>query len=144
MNITAAARMAGMAPDTLRYYERSGVLPAPSRKANGYRDYTADHVMIVQLARALRELDLSLAEVRDIVRVAHDGTCGELRSTLLTAVESCAADVERRIDEMRRTKRQLRHLREGLRRMQLNDASVPGLAPCQCIAAVHSDRPTAG
>ncbi|HWQ28729.1 MAG TPA: MerR family DNA-binding transcriptional regulator, partial [Dehalococcoidia bacterium] len=56
MRIGEAARASGLSIDTIRFYERTGTLPAPPRGANGYRRYTPEHVETLRLAAGLRAL----------------------------------------------------------------------------------------
>ncbi len=60
MNIQEAAHRSGLSADTIRFYERKGVLPRPPRGANGYRQYTEEHVATLEFARGLRDLNLPL------------------------------------------------------------------------------------
>lgn len=96
MNIAQAARETGLSIDTIRYYERRGVLPPPVRRPNRYRDYDAQHLAALKLAHGLRELELPLDHVADIVRVAHDATCGDVRETLITSIEESVVEIEAR------------------------------------------------
>ena len=75
------ARLSGVSPDTLRYYERVGLLPLPRRAPNGYREYTAsalDRVLLIQ--RAL-EMGFNLEELKRILAARDRGAlpCGEVR-----------------------------------------------------------------
>ena len=56
MNIGEAANASSLTPDTIRFYEKKGILPRPPRLASGYRHYTEEHVATLRLAKALREL----------------------------------------------------------------------------------------
>jgi DNA-binding transcriptional MerR regulator len=62
------ARKAGVNPETLRYYERRGLLPRPARTASGHRRYDAEALTILKLIKRAQELDFSLVEVREILR----------------------------------------------------------------------------
>ena len=82
MNIQHAADRSGLSADTIRFYERRGVLPRPPRKANGYRDYSERHVETLKLAAGLRSLGLALEDMGQVLTLAHDGTCGAVRTVL--------------------------------------------------------------
>ncbi len=60
MNIREAAATSGLSADTIRFYEKKGVLPRPPRRDNGYRSYTDEHVATLRLARGLKDLGLGL------------------------------------------------------------------------------------
>ena len=83
MKIQEAAKLSGLPADTIRFYERRGVLPRPPRRRNGYREYGDEHLVTLRLASALRGLDVPLERLEGVLQVAHDGTCHELRDTML-------------------------------------------------------------
>jgi Hg(II)-responsive transcriptional regulator len=67
------ARQAGVNVETLRYYERRGLLPAPPREESGYRDYGPDAVRVVRFVKRAQELGFSLAEVEALLGLAAGG-----------------------------------------------------------------------
>lgn len=72
MTIGALGQATGVGAETIRYYERIGILAAPARSAAGYRLYTAEHVRRLRFIRRGRELGLSLDEVRELLSLAKD------------------------------------------------------------------------
>ena len=136
MNIQQAARGTGLTPDTIRYYERRGVLPPPVRSKNGYRDYTEPHLASLRLARGLRELELPLERVRLIVSVAHDACCGDVRRALEGSIRDTLAQIDERIDQLQHTRTRLRAIRKGIRSMTQESEQVPGITPCACVQLV--------
>ena len=79
---TQLARLAGVSPDTLRYYERKGLLPKAARSANGYREYPAEACARVRMVRRAVALGFTLDELARIVRVRDQGgaPCHEVRA----------------------------------------------------------------
>jgi DNA-binding transcriptional MerR regulator len=71
MKIGDVANRAGVTVDTVRFYERIGVLPAASRTASGYRDYDPDTVERIRLTRELQAIGFTLADAVDAL-AAHD------------------------------------------------------------------------
>src|SRR5690349_9636461 len=67
------ARLAGVSSDTLRYYERNGLLPLPPRTANGYRCYPPESLTRVQLIRRALGLGFSIDELRRILKARDSG-----------------------------------------------------------------------
>jgi DNA-binding transcriptional MerR regulator len=61
--------------DTVRYYERTGLLPAPSRTASGYRAYDAGAVDRLRFIQGAQRLGLRLNDIRDLLAVRDTGTC---------------------------------------------------------------------
>lgn len=142
MNIQRAAEASGLTPDTIRFYERTGVLPRPPRRSNGYRDYSEDHVLTLKLARGLRDSDLLLPAIRDILTVAHDGSCGELRSALLDTVHAAIAEMDVRILTLHQTRNHLAAIEVGLLCMADGPSRIRSAAPCECVQLVV-DSPNA-
>ncbi|CAL9579248.1 MerR family transcriptional regulator [Streptomyces sp. Tu 3180] len=67
MRIGELAAAVGVTTRTVRHYHHLGLLPEPERRANGYRDYTLRHAVVLARIRRLTELGLGLAEVRDVL-----------------------------------------------------------------------------
>lgn len=139
MNIQEAAAASGLTADAIRFYERRSVLPKPPRRENQYREYTEEHVVTLKLAKGLRDVDLSLPEVASILRVWHDGTCEDLRSTLLASLDSALAATDAHIQALEQTRRHLVAIDAGLRQMSARQRRVPGTMPCGCVQLVVSD-----
>lgn len=70
MRISELAARADTEVDTVRYYEKTGLLPAPQRLANGYRAYTATHLHRLQFIRRCRLLDIGLADIDRLLQYA--------------------------------------------------------------------------
>jgi len=136
MNINQAAAASGLSPDTIRFYERKGVLPRPPRGANGYRSYAGAHVATLRLAGGLRQLAVPLDEVRPILEVAHAGVCGDIRGRLTETLTRVRAEIEHRIEALQQTSDHVGLLLSGLKAMQSDAAAVPGTEPCPCVAMV--------
>lgn len=109
MKIGDLARQSGCPAATIRYYERERLLPAPARSAGDYRLYGAEHIERLSFIRHCRSLDMSLDEIRALLkfRDAPDRDCGEVNALLDEHIGHVAA----RIAELRRLERQLRALR---------------------------------
>ena len=71
MKIGEVAKQSGVSVDTVRFYERVGVLPEPARRPSGYREYAPDTIERVRLTRELQALGLTLDEVVQAL-AAHD------------------------------------------------------------------------
>jgi MerR family mercuric resistance operon transcriptional regulator len=100
LTIGAISRAAGVNIETIRYYERVGVLPAPPRTASGRRAYGEQEKRILTFIRRGRELGFSLSEIRALLALGApgDASCAEVReiaSLHLAAVRSKIADLAR-------------------------------------------------
>jgi DNA-binding transcriptional MerR regulator len=99
VKIGQVAEEAGVSVDTVRFYERRGVLPAAERRPSGYRVFTFDAVERIRTAKALQELGFTLDEVVDALH-SH-GTCETERWRLEAVVDRFDA----RIAELERGRR---------------------------------------
>ena len=133
MNIQQAAGASGLSPDTIRFYERTGVLPPPPREGNGYRRYTEEHLLTLRLAKGLRRLRVPLDEVASILKVAHDGTCGEVREAILTTLASVLTEIDTRLNELTSLRGQVSGIVSGVGSMNSGDDTVSGMKPCSCV-----------
>ena len=97
MTISELARRAGVAPSAIRWYEQTGVLPAPPRHANGYRTYGELDLARLRLLLSLRRLGLSPEDAGRLAAscVAHDGRALDLAPLI---AEQRAAVVRQRED----------------------------------------------
>lgn len=67
LTIGKVAKMARMSIDTIRFYERNGLIPEPERRESGYRDYSQEIVVRLKFIRNAKELGFTLHEIRDIL-----------------------------------------------------------------------------
>ena len=95
--------------ETVRYYEREGLLPAPARSRGNYRLYGEHHVERLRFIRNCRSLDMTHDEIRKLLafRDGPDGKCDEVNSLL----DEHIGHVGHRIKELRVLERQLKDLR---------------------------------
>ena len=106
MKIGQVASEAGVSIDTVRFYERRGVLPRAPRTAAGYRVFTRDAVHRITMVRKLQELGLTLDEISGVMaaRRASRATCESERWRLrasLDRIDTRIADLTRRQGEVR-------------------------------------------
>jgi Cd(II)/Pb(II)-responsive transcriptional regulator len=96
--------------ETIRYYEREGLLPAPARTQGNFRVYEPPHLERLQFIRFCRSLDMSLDEVRVLLRFkdAPGEDCGDVNALL----DEHIGHVSRRIRELRTLEKQLKDLRQ--------------------------------
>ena len=108
MQIRELVRDTNVAAKTIRYYEEINLLPAPARKANGYRDYGASDIERVKLVSGARRLDFSLEEIRELLdlRDRQIAPCG----VLLDMLETKAAEIHHRIAELQNLEKDLLQL----------------------------------
>lgn len=105
---TALARLTGVSPDTLRYYERKGVMPPPPRTANGYRRYPPSAVARVRLIQRALAVGFTLNELARVLseREAGGAPCQRVRSLVAARL----AALEQQLASLRTLRSQLRDL----------------------------------
>ncbi len=75
LRVAELAAAVGVRPDTIRYYERAGLLPPPGRTAAGYRQYGAAAVDRLRFIQGAQRLGLRLADIRTLLTVRDTGSC---------------------------------------------------------------------
>lgn len=108
LTVGALARRAGVGIDTIRYYEREGLLPPPLRRASGYRDYGGDTLERLRFIRRAKEHGFSLQEIRELLALSSDRERG-VRDVKRRA-EARLAGISARIRELQRMRRGLQQL----------------------------------
>jgi DNA-binding transcriptional MerR regulator len=127
MKIGELAQRADVGIDTVRYYERQGLLPAPHRLASGYRSYDHGDIARLRFVRRAKALGFTLSEIRELLALSgrREDDMGGLKAA---AIEKLA-DVEHKLEELQR-------IRDGLQALV---ASCPGhgaLERCPILAAL--------
>ena len=124
--IGALAKKADVAIDTIRYYEREGLLPNPQRRASGYREYDDGAIKRVRFIRRAKDLGFTLEEIRDLLMLETDRNHG---------VEAIKQRATERLAELDRRIAQLTEMRNEL--AQLVEA-CPGCGEPECCPILSS------
>ena len=131
MNISQLAKAVGVSTDTVRYYEKQGLISAPQRQANGYRRYTDTHVDLVRFVRGAQALGFSLAEIRAILPQVVQGTLG--RNEIEQQLKAKMAQIDAHMAQLKTLKKELAATFSALR-----------CAPHQPVASAHATAPDSG
>jgi DNA-binding transcriptional MerR regulator len=128
MKIGELAHAADTKPETVRYYERIGLLPAPSRTAGNYRDYSVEHVSRLAFTRRARELGFSIGQIRALLDLADQ------KAQPCEAVDAIArehlAEVKRKLADLAALRRELEFLIGQCRHGSVADCRIlEALAP---------------
>src|SRR6266853_2416222 len=131
--IGALSKHTGTNIETIRYYERVGLLPTPARSSGGYRLYGTDHVKRLNFVRRARALGFSVAEVRKLLTLADQKRrpCAEVRVVAKTHLE----DVKAKIADLRQMERVLK---DTVARCETGTGSH-----CPMIDALYTDAEAA-
>ena len=110
MKIGELASATGTQTETIRYYEREGLLPKSSRTLSNYRIYSKQHVERLLFIRRCRTLDMTLNEIRALLRFndAEEDNCTEVNALL----DEHIGHVADRIRELKKLEKQLKDLRK--------------------------------
>lgn len=139
MHIGALARLTGTSIETIRYYEREGLLPVPARTESNYRLYGAAHAERLSFVRHCRSLDMTLDEIRVLLQFkdAPTDNCGAVN----TLLDEHIGHVALRIRELRHLEKQLHTLRAQCQQAQ--DAAHCGILVGLSQATGHGPGPQA-
>lgn len=137
MRIGELARTLGVSADTLRFYERTGLLPRPPRTESGYRDYGAVEAERIRLMLDLRRLDISVTDAARIAGWCQSGHCLDASAALPDVLGARRAAIRDRIAGLRALDRRLAELERHLALRPLPMAGAAG--PC-CAAAGAVER----
>ena len=108
LTIGRLAQLAGVNLETIRYYERRGLLPKPERTAAGYRQFPPDSARRVRFIKRAQTLGFSLDEVRDLLTLG--AAPRQNRSTIRARAKAKIEDIDGRIAALRAMKRTLNAL----------------------------------
>ena len=123
MRVGELASNAGVSAKTVRYYESIGLLPAPERRANGYREYGPDSEHRLRFVRDAQAAGLSLAEAGEILRMkdAGMGSCSHTKAIL----DRHLAEVDRQIASLMAAKEELAALADRADALDPADCTDP-------------------
>ena len=130
MRIGAIARAAGVNIQTIRFYEREGILPEPPRTASGYRNYGADAIKLVRFVKAAQGLGFTLAEAQDLLRLRDNESprCNDVRALASEKLEAVEAKL-----------RQLESLRDALAGLVDACGTADAALTCPIIEALDEE-----
>ncbi len=130
MKIGELAKRADVPTDTVRFYEREGVMPPPMRRESGYRDYSEVDVKRLQFVRRAKRLGFTLSEVQDLLGLSEDRT--DDMAMLSHHASAKLQDIDSRIEELQRVRSALQTL--------VNECPGSGqLDACPILAALSGD-----
>lgn len=121
MRIGAIAKQAGVPVETVRYYEKIGLLPEPIRDGSGYRSYRRAHLDRLLFIKRCRNLDMAQEEIRELIRLAEqpEADCSDVDALLA-----------RHLDHVRERLKELASLEQTL--VQLQAACTDGRTVSEC------------
>ena len=108
LSIGQVARQGGVGVETVRFYERQGLLEKPPRKESGYRQYPPEAVSRLHFIKKAKEVGFSLKEIKELLllRLDETATCQDVRSR----AEAKILDIEQKLQALTRMKQALTDL----------------------------------
>lgn len=133
MTIGQLAKRAGVNLETIRYYERRSLLPEPSRRASGYRQYPSNAVARIRFIKRAQELGFSLNEIAELLslRVDAQTACNEVQQL----AEIKVIEVDQKLQTLQRMKQILADLLHHCQTRQSTDE-------CPILAALDAEDGT--
>jgi len=129
MSRGSLAKQTGVNIETIRYYEKIGLIPDPDRSSGGHRIYDQSHLKRLSFVRRSRELGFTLHEIRELLELVDGGdyTCAEVRDRTMFHLDDVATKI-RDLQKIQRTLRTMASKCDG------------GLVPeCPIVDALYSN-----
>jgi DNA-binding transcriptional MerR regulator len=124
LRVSELAALAGVSADTVRYYEKEGLLPEPLRSPSGYRQFEEDLAERLRFIKGAQSFGLRLADIRELLEIHDKGACpcGHTRVLL-----------ERRMNEIDAEVRRLRSLKRDLAELAELECPADKMAEWPCV-----------
>jgi MerR family transcriptional regulator, copper efflux regulator len=130
MTIKKTAELAGVGVETVRFYERENLIPAPPRTASGYRQYSPEAVDRIRFIKRAQALGFSLPEVRELLCLSDQP--GTTPADIRDRAQRKIRNIELKIEQLQRMKNSLQRLTEACH-------GHGPLSECPILEALSSD-----
>lgn len=124
------AREAAVNLETVRYYERRGLLPKPPRTASGYRLFPADTTQRLRFIKRAQELGFSLTEIRELLTLRVSPRIS--RSEIRNRAEAKIVDIEKKI-------KRLESMRKSLRKLTMSCTGCGPVSECPILESLDAE-----
>jgi MerR family copper efflux transcriptional regulator len=130
LSIGQIARLAAVGVQTIRYYEREGLVEEPPRNESGYRQYSPETAVRIRFIRHAKELGFSLKEIKDLLSLRADSaaSCADVRERATAKV----SDIEAKMQSLAR-------MREVLLRLTATCTGTGPTSQCPILDALDQD-----
>ncbi len=130
LSIGQVAKEAGIGVETVRFYERQGLLEAPKRRASGYRQYDIEALPVLRFIRRAKELGFTLKEIKGLLSLRLDSSA--TRADVREQAQAKVADIESKIGDLQR-------MREALLMLIKKCHGRGSLVGCPILGALQGD-----
>jgi MerR family mercuric resistance operon transcriptional regulator len=130
LNIGQVARQTGVTVETVRFYEKQGLIAAPQRSDAGYRQYPPETVKRVQFIQHAKEVGFTLKDIGDLLALRREPgtTCTDIKLRATQKIE----EVDQKIQDLKR-------IREALGRMIMKCSGRGALSECPILEVLELD-----
>ena len=130
MKIGEISKTTGIPVETIRYYEKIGLVPAPERQASGYHHYRQSHLDRLLFIKRCRNLDMAQDEIRELIRLADqpDADCSEVDALLA-----------RHLSHVRERLQELANLEDTLQQLQQACSEGRTVSECGILGGLTSE-----
>ena len=125
LTIARAAREAGVTIETIRFYERRGLIERPL-KGEGYRVYSPEHVARIRFVKEAQQIGFSLAEIKELLALRADPN------------SDCSAVQRQAMTKQQEVRRKIEQLQEIEAALETLIAACPGQAALQCCSIIDA------
>lgn len=131
LTIGQVARQSNVGVETIRFYERQGLIPPPPRRSSGYRSYTQDVILRIRFIRRAKELGFTLPEISELLSLRDaSGACGAVRPLL-----------QRKKIEIQEKLQAFEKINTSLERLLGQCAAAPNEDACPFFSAIEGEGP---
>jgi len=131
LTIGKVARLAGIGVETIRFYEREGLIEAPPRRESGYRQYPEETVQRLRFIKRAKDLGFTLREIRELLalRIDPETTCADVRLR-----------AEAKIDDIEEKIRLLQRMKEALAKLTMACRGRGPVSRCPILEAMEDEH----
>jgi MerR family transcriptional regulator, copper efflux regulator len=122
MTIGQVAKLSGVGVETIRFYEREGLLNKPKRKESGYRLFEAEVVSRIKFIKRAKQLGFSLKEIRELLSLRVDSRVSA--TEVKKRVDSKIEQIDRRIYDLKKVRNALAQLSRSVRKSPVSEFTV--------------------
>jgi len=130
MRISEVADQLGVAPSTVRYYERIGLVPSPPRTPSGYRTYDDEAAARLLFITRAKRIGLTLEQIAEVLPIWNGVNCTATHEEITRLIDVKRLEVLERMHELQRFAEQLDEVRVALEEAPPPSACVPDLSCC--------------
>jgi MerR family mercuric resistance operon transcriptional regulator len=132
VTIGKVARLAEVGVETVRFYERQGLIDKPPRRESGYRQYPEETVRRLRFIKRAKELGFTLKEIKELLslRIEPETTCADVRRR-----------AEAKIDDIEQRVRTLQRMKKALAKLTMACRGRGPVSQCPILEALEDDKP---